>query len=176
MAAAMKPLCLLVASGVLQRHPGLKFVLVECGIGWLAWVLQTLDEMHEKASHVDRATAAGQAQRLLPAPRRCNFGDDLVGLRMRDVTGVESLLWGSDYPHDEGTFPHSREVIERTFRDVPEEEKQHDCRGKCGSHIRLFDGLDRSASFPYAVSRISTICLILVGTGGILVICLPPTP
>ena len=52
------------------------------------------------------------------------FGDDLVGLRMRDVTGVESLLWGSDYPHDEGTFPHSREVIERTFKDVPEDEKR----------------------------------------------------
>ena len=33
-------------------------------------------------------------------------------------------MWGSDYPHDEGTFPHSREVIERTFKDVPEDEKR----------------------------------------------------
>ena len=32
-------------------------------------------------------------------------------------------MWGSDYPHDEGTFPHSREVIERIFKDIPEEEK-----------------------------------------------------
>ena len=40
------------------------------------------------------------------------------------MTGVECLLWGSDYPHDEGTFPHSREVIERTFRDIPGDEKR----------------------------------------------------
>ena len=32
-------------------------------------------------------------------------------------------MWGSDYPHDEGTFPHSQEVIERMFEGVPEEDK-----------------------------------------------------
>ena len=47
-----------------------------------------------------------------------------MGLRNRDVTGVDSLLWGSAYPHDEGTFPHSREVIDRTFQKLPEEEKR----------------------------------------------------
>ena len=41
----------------------------------------------------------------------------------RYVIGVENLMWGSDYPHDEGTFPHSREVIERTFEGIPEDEK-----------------------------------------------------
>ena len=124
MAAAMKPLCLLVASGVLQRHPGLRFVLVECGIGWLAWVLQTLDEMHEKRHMWIEPRLPDRPSDYFRRQGGATFGDDLVGLRMRDVTGVESLLWGSDYPHDEGTFPHSREVIERTFRDVPEEEKQ----------------------------------------------------
>ena len=48
MAAAMQPLCLFIASGLLERHPRLRFVLVECGIGWLAWVLQTLDQMQER--------------------------------------------------------------------------------------------------------------------------------
>jgi predicted TIM-barrel fold metal-dependent hydrolase len=42
----------------------------------------------------------------------------------RYVIGVENLMWGSDYPHDEGTFPHSREVIERTFEGIPEDEKR----------------------------------------------------
>ena len=124
MAAAMKPLCLLVASGVLERHPGLKFVLVECGIGWLAWVLQTLDEMHEKRHMWIEPRLPDRPSDYFRRQGGATFGDDLVGLRMRDVTGVESLLWGSDYPHDEGTFPHSREVIERTFKDVPENEKR----------------------------------------------------
>ena len=34
------------------------------------------------------------------------------------------MMWGSDYPHDEGTFPHSREVIEETFKELTEEEKR----------------------------------------------------
>ena len=43
-------------------------------------------------------------------------------MRNRDITGVDSLLWGSDYSNGEGAFPHSREVIERTFKYMPEDE------------------------------------------------------
>ena len=52
------------------------------------------------------------------------FADDEVGLAARDVTGVECLLWGNDYPHDEGTFPHSRKVIDRVFRTLTEAERK----------------------------------------------------
>ena len=47
-----------------------------------------------------------------------------MGLLAREVTGVDCLMWGSDYPHDEGTFPHSQEVINRIFNDIPEGEKR----------------------------------------------------
>ena len=40
-----------------------------------------------------------------------------------EAFGPRRMMWGSDYPHDEGTFPNSREVIERTFKDIPEDEK-----------------------------------------------------
>ena len=124
MAHAMKPLTLLVASGVLERHPGLRFVLVECGIGWLAWVLQTLDEMYQKRHMWIQPKLQLAPSEYFRRQGGATFGDDSVGLHNRHVTGVECLLWGSDYPHDEGTFPHSREVIERTFKDVPEDEKR----------------------------------------------------
>jgi predicted TIM-barrel fold metal-dependent hydrolase len=52
------------------------------------------------------------------------FGDDPVGLFNRHFTGVDCLMWGSDYPHDEGTWPHSKEVIEETFKDLTAEEKR----------------------------------------------------
>ena len=48
----------------------------------------------------------------------------MAGLLTRELTGTDCLMWGSDYPHDEGTFPHSQEVIDRIFRDVSEEEKR----------------------------------------------------
>ncbi|MFP6741967.1 MAG: amidohydrolase family protein [Alphaproteobacteria bacterium] len=48
------------------------------------------------------------------------FSDDPIALNNIKFTGANCLLWGSDYPHDEGTFPHSQSVIERTFQDISE--------------------------------------------------------
>ena len=122
MAKAMSPLTMLVGSGALQRHPGLKFVLVESGIGWLAWLLYALDEMYRKRHMWQRPVLEMAPSEFFKRQGFATFGEDPVGLRNRDFTGVECLMWGSDYPHDEGTFPHSRKVIAETFRDVPEEE------------------------------------------------------
>ena len=124
MAHAMNPLTLLVASGALEKHPEMKFVLVEGGVGWLAWVLQTLDEMQIKRHMWAQPKLNMKPSEYFHRQGYATFGDDQVGLMTRYVIGVENLMWGSDYPHDEGTFPHSREVIERTFKDVPEDEKR----------------------------------------------------
>ena len=121
-AEAMNPLAMLTASGVLQRHPKLKFVLVECGIGWLAWFLGLLDEIHEKRHMWHSPKLELKPSEYFKRQGYATFGDDAIGLRNRDLTGVDCLMWGSDYPHDEGTFPHSREVIARTFKDLPEAE------------------------------------------------------
>jgi hypothetical protein len=48
MARGQYPVAELIASGALQRHPGMKFVVVECGAGWLAWLLHVLDEQADK--------------------------------------------------------------------------------------------------------------------------------
>ena len=120
---AAKPLCQLVASGVLQRHPALKFVLVECGIGWLAFVLQTLDQMQQKRHMWVQPRLELRASEYFRRQGALTFTDDAVGVRNRDLTGVECLMWGNDYPHDEGTFPHSQEAIERTFVGVSEADR-----------------------------------------------------
>ena len=124
MAHAMNPLTHLVASGALEKHPDMRFVLVEGGVGWLAWVLQTLDEMQVKRHMWAEPKLNMKPSEYFHRQGYATFGDDHVGLMTRHVIGVENLMWGSDYPHDEGTFPHSREVIERTFKDVPEDEKR----------------------------------------------------
>lgn len=123
-AAAMKPLCLFVASGILERHPALKFVLVECGIGWLAWVLQTLDQINEKRHMWIQPRLKLKPSEYFKRQGAATFADDEVGLANSNVTGVDCLLWGNDYPHDEGTFPHSRKVIERVFRNVSNEDRR----------------------------------------------------
>ena len=122
MTVAMAPLTMLTASGVLERHPELNFVLVECGIGWLAWYLNVLDELYDKRHMWQQPKLSLKPSEYWKRQGYVTFGDDEVGLRNRDITGVDCLMWGSDYPHDEGTFPHSREVIGRTFSELPEEE------------------------------------------------------
>jgi len=135
MAAAMKPLCLFVASGILERHPALKFVLVECGIGWLAWVLQTLDQINEKRHMWIQPKLELKPSEYFRRQGAATFCDDAVGLGNIDVTGSECLLWGNDYPHDEGTFPHSREVIDRIFDGVSDSARRQIL---CGNAARLY--------------------------------------
>ena len=47
------------------------------------------------------------------------FEDDRPGILTRDLIGVDRLMWGSDYPHPEGTFPASRKTLERNFAGIP---------------------------------------------------------
>ena len=62
----------------------------------------------------------------------------------RDLTGVEPLLWGSDYPHDEGTWPHTREAVERTFVGVPDADR---AAMLGGTLAKLYD-FEVEATFP----------------------------
>ena len=76
--------------------------------------------------------AAATARRLVPVPAsqvRCratssaatcfsSFQEDAIGIRVRDVIGVDTLMWGSDYPHTESTFPRSREILGQILEGV----------------------------------------------------------
>ena len=46
------------------------------------------------------------------------------GIQQREIIGVDNLMWGSDYPHVESTFPKSREILEEILADCSEEEKE----------------------------------------------------
>ena len=54
---------------------------------------------------------------------RVQFADDRVAVHSRHITGVDTIYWGSDYPHAEGTFLGSQDVIEEQFEGVPDEDR-----------------------------------------------------
>jgi predicted TIM-barrel fold metal-dependent hydrolase len=118
------PVAEIISSGALQRHPKLKFVVVECGSGWLAWLLHVLDEQAHKKHMWIRPRLEMLPSEFFRRQGHVTFTDDPVALANLKFTGVDGLLWGSDYPHDEGSFPHSQEVIERTFVGVSEADKR----------------------------------------------------
>jgi hypothetical protein len=52
-----------------------------------------------------------------------SFQEDDLGIQLRSHIGVENLLWGSDYPHAESTFPRSRQIVDRILQGIPETEQ-----------------------------------------------------
>jgi predicted TIM-barrel fold metal-dependent hydrolase len=115
-------------SGVFERHPGLRIGTVEHELGWIPFFLQQLDN-----TYTDKPIRGPEWKRLadpdaLPSQffrTNCfaSFQEDSLGIRLRDEIGVETLMWGSDYPHTESTFPRSREVLDEVLEGVPDNER-----------------------------------------------------
>lgn len=63
------------------------------------------------------------------------FLDDKIGVQLRNVTGCRNIMWSSDYPHSETTWPNSMKLIEEHFAGIPEDEKH---RIICGAAAELY--------------------------------------
>ena len=130
----------LCSSGVLERFPRLQWAVVESDAAWLAWVLQAMDHIHHKHHMFQREW---DKLDLLPSEYfkrqgHVCFMDDAVAVHNRKFTGVHTIMFGTDYPHHEGTFPHTGETIERIFEGVPDEE----IRMMVGGNAATLYGLD----------------------------------
>ncbi len=126
----------MIFSGVFERHPRLKVGLVEYEISWAPYLLHRMDVAYREIRRPERFGGRRFSGGLLPSDlfRRnmfISFQEDHLGIRMRDYLGVETLMWGNDYPHAESTFPRSREIVDRILEGVPEGEKRLIAGGNC---------------------------------------------
>ena len=143
-------MCDLIFSGVFERHPALIVAIVEFELAWAPHVLSTMDytyrERHDEANYRFK-------HGMLPSDffRRnvvLSFQEDAIGIRLRDVIGVDNLMWGSDYPHSESTFPESRKILAQILAGVPEADQ---AKIVGGNTARVY-GFDVAAlSVPAAV-------------------------
>lgn len=115
----METVAYLCASGVLERHPGLRVGMVECGAGWLAWTLDAMDDAYREHHAWVRPKLRDLPSAGFRRQGFVTFQRDPVGLANVERTGSRCLLWGSDYPHPEGTFPESRKVVAEQLEGVP---------------------------------------------------------
>ena len=112
----------LSAGGVFEQFPELKTVLVECGAGWLAWLMVITDEAYVKHADWTKPKLAMPPSEYLRRQLQVTFQEDPIGIANRHFTGLRCLMWGSDYPHHEGTWPDSQAAVEKQFAGVPEDE------------------------------------------------------
>jgi len=119
-----RTLVVLIFSGVMERFPRLTFVSAENEVGWLPFFLQKLDQAQEEYRYLYPAPLTLKPTEYFRRQVFATFIDDRVGVASREFVGVENIMWSSDYPHTVSTWPHSREVVKRDFKDVPENEKR----------------------------------------------------
>ncbi len=143
----------LLLSGVFHRFPKLRYIITESGCSWVPERLETLDRFWARI----RTGAVGEFQfakeAMTPEPpsfyakRNCWYGASSaspVELAGRETIGVDRICWGTDYPHYEGTYPHSRLALRHTFHDIAAD----DVRKMIGGNAAELYGFDLDALAP----------------------------
>lgn len=113
----------IIFGGVLELFPKLKFVSVEGNIGWLGYFLEKSDRTYKRHRHWTRLDLPKLPSEYFYRQVYATFIEDKIGIKIRHDIGLDNLMWSSDYPHTDTTWPNSRQYIEDTFKGVPEDEK-----------------------------------------------------
>ena len=117
----------IIFSGVFERYPKLQVGSVEMELSWAPHFLDRMDytytQRNQETSMGWRFKDAALPSDFFHSNVFLGFQEDALGIRDRHIIGVDNLLWGGDYPHQESTFPRSLQIIEEILVDCTEEEK-----------------------------------------------------
>jgi predicted TIM-barrel fold metal-dependent hydrolase len=153
-----RPLWSLIMAGVFDRFPQLQLVLAEQGSGWIRTALNTMDNFARAIAHggigelrfaeplVLERTPSECWQTNITVAASFLHRDDCA---QRDLIGADHIMWGSDYPHHEGTAPFSKEAIARTFTHIDPSEVQ---MMLAGNAARVY-GFDLETLAPLAAEH-----------------------
>ena len=116
----------IILSGVLERFPGLRIGSVEHELGWVPFFLDRLDYTYTQRAQRPwwYRFKDGLPSDFFHRNVFLSFQEDAIGIRDRHTIGVDQMMWGSDYPHTESTFPQSQKLLDRVFADVPADERR----------------------------------------------------
>ena len=109
-------LAAVIGAGVLERYPNIRISFGESGIGWIPYALDRMDfEWEDRFRDLMPMKPSEYWKRQC----RATFQFDRIGARLVEDIGVETLMWGSDYPHPDGVWPESSRYIEEQFAGLP---------------------------------------------------------
>ena len=124
MCDAINCVALLTLSGILDRNPRTKLVLSEYGAGWLLAVGERMDEGYFGHAPMVQPKLKRLPSQIVKDQVVLCMQNDVGALKTLREQGVETVIFATDYPHSEGTFPYSMELVDRMFDDVPELTRQ----------------------------------------------------
>jgi predicted TIM-barrel fold metal-dependent hydrolase len=108
----------MMGAGVFERYPRLRVSFGESGAGWLGYALHRMDfEFEDRFRDLMKLKPSEYWRRQCKA----TFQFDPICTKLIDDIGVETLMWGSDYPHTDGIWPESSKYIEEQFEGLSPE-------------------------------------------------------
>jgi predicted TIM-barrel fold metal-dependent hydrolase len=141
----VRPLWFALWSGVFERFPRLRWGATECGAFWANDLLWLMDTRYLREHSAKKMSHKLEGELTMPPSayfdRNCFIGATTTERRelaRRYEIGVSNLLWGNDFPHPEGTWPHTREWLRRSFADIPVEETRQ-MLGLAAADVYRFD-------------------------------------
>lgn len=125
-AEIQRALIALLFSGVMERHPGLRFVSAEYDMGWMPYFLQNADALFKRWAPVAGFSLAEAPSVYFRRQVRSTFIREPIGLRMvaAGLVDADCVMWCDDYPHGASTWPKSREVIAETMAGLSDGDRQ----------------------------------------------------
>jgi predicted TIM-barrel fold metal-dependent hydrolase len=108
----------LITSGALERHPGLKVMVAEGGATWGPFLADRMDEGYRQHHSAVRPKLAKPPSHYLYEQVYASFQHDSSAVLAHTAMGWQNVMWGSDYPHIEGTFGHGQATLHQLFDGV----------------------------------------------------------
>jgi predicted TIM-barrel fold metal-dependent hydrolase len=131
----MQVVATLLFSGILRKHPKLKFISAESGIGWLPYFLERADYTHRKHQFWTGTRIDVTPSDLFRQSIYANFISDRAGIELREMIGVDNIMLGTDYPHTDSSWPDTQQIIKEQMSDIPDEDRHKICAGNA---IKVF--------------------------------------
>ena len=151
-----RPLVHLIMGAVFERFERLNFILTEIGSAWIPPLLNQLDATIKSIRATGETGEIKYDKGVLPSMLATEMftqncwvgvsGPSRADIESRYEVGIDHFMWGSDYPHDEGTSPHTREHLRRRFAALDEAE----CRKMLAGNAARLYGFDLDALAPLA--------------------------
>jgi predicted TIM-barrel fold metal-dependent hydrolase len=125
----------MIASGVFDRHPGLRVIVSEGGATWGPFLADRLDEAYRQHASAVRPRLSRLPSEYLYENVYASFQHDRSAVAANWAMGWKNVCWGSDYPHLEGTYGHTQKTLHELFDDVDAETRE---RITVGAFAELF--------------------------------------
>jgi predicted TIM-barrel fold metal-dependent hydrolase len=119
-----EPIAIMVFGGVFDRFPDLRFGSIESGVGWFPWLAEYMDGIWNNQNHWAKTPIKNPPSYYMDKNVYGSFIRGPIGIQIRHMVGSRNIMWSTDYPHSETTWPNSLAIMEEQFAGLSEEERR----------------------------------------------------